>query len=701
MSEVQSVPECVPGSLIGIMDKTVDVSRLPARQLLLNAGRPYAIGVDVGGTKIAAGLVGRDGTMLHRFVTSAHSEREPQLVIDAIEQACRVLMTKANVTPSDIEAVGIGFPGNTNAAQGVVLVCSNLPAWNHVPLRDIVGARLGLPVLLENDANLAAVGEHRYGAGRGTRNMCYVTLSTGYGMGIIVNNQLYTGHSGTAGELGHVVITPGGPPCTCGKRGCLMAYCSGIGLSRMAYEQIDAGADTLLRKMAPADRRRIPGEVIAEAASLGDRVAQELLQIAGTYAGIGLSMVVQVINPELIVVGGGLTHIGAALFDPMMAALREHTQPELWDSVVVKPWQLGADLGIIGAAAKVFADAEAYQEQFDARAGRYVIRKMEQDDAALAAIPAPQPLTLAERVRYEQVEGVVFDVQRYSLHDGPGLRTNIFIKGCPLRCGWCANPESQSLPPELALFADQCIACGQFVEACPVGWKKRGSSAWTTDLVKEYGVRAATCPANALRWVGERRTAGEVMKEVLRDAPFYQGGGGMTLTGGEPTMQPEFAEALLRLAKAEYVSTAIETCGHTPRAVLEALLPYLDHVLFDLKHVDNEKHRRYTGVDNALILSNLQRLVTLRAPVTVRVPLVPGYNASPEDVEAIAAFLRGLDGGILGIDVLPYHTLGRAKYRALGRDYPWEEHERLTEAKVDAAVKVFEKHGLRVNLGGS
>lgn len=700
MSETYAGPKSLLESSYQVMDKALDVTLSPAEQLL-TSDRPYAIGVDVGGTKIAAGLVRRDGAILHRFVTHAHSEREPQQVIDAIEQACRVLMTEADVASSAIEAVGIGFPGNTNAAQGVVLVCSNLPAWNHIPLRDILSARLGLPVVLENDANLAAVGEHRYGAGRGTRNMCYVTLSTGYGMGIIVNNQLYTGHCGTAGELGHVVITPGGPPCTCGKRGCLMAYCSGIGLSRMAYEQIDAGADTLLRSMVPADRRRIPGEAIAKAASLGDRVAQEILRVAGTYAGIGLSMVVQVINPELIVVGGGLTHIGAALYEPMMAALKEHTQPELWDSVVVKPWQLGADLGIIGAAAKVFADAEAYQEQFDARAGRFVIHKMERNNAAHGTISSPQPLTLAERARYERVEGVVFDVQRYSLHDGPGLRTNVFLKGCPLRCGWCANPESQLPLPELALFADQCIACGQFVEACPVGWKKKGSSAWSADLAKEYDLRAAVCPANALRRVGERRTAGDVMKEVLRDAPFYQGGGGMTLTGGEPTMQPEFAEALLRLAKAEYVSTAMETCGHTHWAVLEALLPYLDHILFDLKHVDNEAHRRYTGVDNGLILSNLRRLVALRAPLTIRVPLVPGYNSSTEDVRAIAAFLRGLGGAALGIDLLPYHTLGKAKYRALGRDYPWQEHDRLTEAEIDAAVKVFEEHGLRVNLGGS
>jgi glucokinase len=321
--------------------------------------KPYAIGIDVGGTKIAAGLVNRGGEILDRHTTFAHSEKEPKFVVDAIEGAFRVIIERGQVDESDIEAVGLGFPGNTNGPAGLVLVCSNLPAWDHVPLRDIVAERIGVPVILENDANLCAVGEHRYGAGRGTRNMCYVTFSTGYGIGIIINGELYVGNTGTAGELGHVVVEIGGPPCTCGKNGCVMAYASGIGLSRMAYEKIETGADTLLREMAPPDGRRLSGELIAEAARQGDEVACEILRTVGYYSGVGLSMIVEIINPELIVVGGGLTRIGPMLMDPARAAMREHTQPELWDSVRVVPWQLGDDLGIIGAAAKAFADAEA------------------------------------------------------------------------------------------------------------------------------------------------------------------------------------------------------------------------------------------------------------------------------------------------------------------------------------------------------
>jgi glucokinase len=321
--------------------------------------KPYAIGIDVGGTKIAAGLVNGDGNILDRHTSFAHSEKEPKFVVDAIEQAFRVITERSQVDVSDIEAVGLGFPGNTNGPAGLVLVCSNLPAWDHVPLRDIVAERIGLPVILENDANLCAVGEHRFGAGRGTRNMCYVTFSTGYGIGIIINGELYVGNTGTAGELGHVVVEIGGPPCTCGKHGCVMAYAGGIGLSRMAYEKIEAGADTLLREMVPRDGRRLSGELVAEAARQGDEAAREILRTVGYYCGVGLSMIVEIINPELIVVGGGLTRIGPMLMDPARAAMREHTQPELWDSVRVVSWQLGDDLGIIGAAAKAFADAEA------------------------------------------------------------------------------------------------------------------------------------------------------------------------------------------------------------------------------------------------------------------------------------------------------------------------------------------------------
>ncbi len=305
-------------------------------------------------------------------------------------------------------------------------------------------------------------------------------------------------------------------------------------------------------------------------------------------------------------------------------------------------------------------------------------------------------LTLSERIKLEQIEGIIFDIQRYSVHDGPGLRTNVFFKGCPLRCRWCANPESLYPQPEIALFVGQCINCGQFSESCPVLWQQVGSKE-RTEVFQE---RIALCPTEAIHWIGKRRSAGEIMQEVLRDRPFYGDGGGLTLTGGEPTMQPQMAEALLRLAKAEHLSTAMETCGYAEWPTLERLLPYLDTILWDLKHVDDDIHRKFTSVSNERILANLRRLSELDAPVTIRIPLIPGFNASIESITQMAEFVRHLPGAAKRIDLLPYHTLGKPKYAALQRSYPWEQYQRLTEAEVKTLAEIFEDYNLHANIGG-
>ena len=321
-------------------------------------------------------------------------------------------------------------------------------------------------------------------------------------------------------------------------------------------------------------------------------------------------------------------------------------------------------------------------------------------DARIRAISKPKPLTSSERARLEEIEGVVFDIQRYSLHDGPGVRTNVFLKGCPLHCEWCANPESQHLGPELALFAQNCMSCGQFEDACPACLESQNGTGRRENLEEELGRRVEVCPTGAIHWIGQRRTAGEIIEEVLRDAPFYEDGGGMTLTGGEPTLQPDLSEALLRLAQADCISTALETCGHTRWEVLERLLPYLDDILYDLKHVDSATHLAFTGLGNELILSNLRQLVARDAPVTIRLPLIPGFNASPESVQAIAAFVKRLDGSVKAVDLLPYHTLGVAKYKALGREYPWQDHNRLTDPEVEALTELVASYGLRAKIGG-
>jgi pyruvate formate lyase activating enzyme len=191
-----------------------------------------------------------------------------------------------------------------------------------------------------------------------------------------------------------------------------------------------------------------------------------------------------------------------------------------------------------------------------------------------------------------------------------------------------------------------------------------------------------------------------VLQEVLRDRPFYEGGGGLTLTGGEPTLQPEMAEALLRLAKAEAISTAMETCGHTAWHAIQRLLPYLDLILFDLKHLDSETHRAFTGVGNQLILSNLRQLAALNVPLVIRVPLIPGFNATRECLRDIAGFLLELNGAVERVELLPYHTLGRSKYLALGKEYPWDGHARLAEAVIEVLAGVVAAYGLAVNIGG-
>lgn len=306
-----------------------------------------------------------------------------------------------------------------------------------------------------------------------------------------------------------------------------------------------------------------------------------------------------------------------------------------------------------------------------------------------------------DRLELEQVRGVVFNIQRMSMHDGPGVRTNVFLKGCPLRCEWCANPESQQMQPELMLRAGNCIDCGQFAEPCtaclPAWQAERRRSAETTAAID---ARIHLCPTGALSWVGAWRTAGAVMAEVRRDRPFYGDGGGLTLTGGEPTMQPAFCAALLRLARAEGIATAMETCGHTQWDVFAELLPLLDVVLFDVKQIDPVRHLQHTGLGNALILANLRRIVAAGATVRVRVPLIPGFNATADDVMALTAFVRTLPEPVQAIDLLPYHTLGKAKYAALGRDYPWQEQPRLTGQQVDDLAAIVAAHGIPVTIGG-
>lgn len=318
-----------------------------------------AVGLDIGGTKIAAGVIdapcnGASARVLARYISKAHAEQPPDDVIAASVQAFYAVLAQAGLQPGQVAGLGVGFGGHVNGAAGLILTSSNLPAWDHHPLRDHLQGRLGVPVILENDSNCAAWGEYRFGAGQGSRYLCYVTFSTGYGLGVVIDGKLYVGATGTTGELAHTVIHPDGPLCACGKRGCLICYTAGLGISRLVRERLDRGERTLLRELCGPTPGRVTGEIVVEAADRGDRVAQEVLAIAGRYFGIGLSSVVQMFNPDRIVIGGGLAHVEHWLMEPGFAALRENIHPVLHNSAEIVYSQLWEDAGMIGAAALVW-----------------------------------------------------------------------------------------------------------------------------------------------------------------------------------------------------------------------------------------------------------------------------------------------------------------------------------------------------------
>ncbi len=311
-----------------------------------------ALGIDIGGTKIAAGLVDASGRIIACCETREHIGLSPAGVIEEIVAAARNILEMVGLSPGDVVGVGIGFPGHLDYQRGIVLTTSNLPNWDNVPLKELVATKLGVEVALDNDANAAALAEHRFGAGRGVQHMVYITFSTGVGSGIIIDGHLYRGGLGTAGEVGHMTIDVDGPLCTCGNRGCLLAWASGMALARMAREAMAAGISPGIARLAGGDPERATAEVVAEAARQGDAVAQELVERTGAFLGIGLASLIQLLNPELIVIGGGLSRIGERLFAPMRRSLAERVvNPALAASARIVQAELGDEVGVIGAAA--------------------------------------------------------------------------------------------------------------------------------------------------------------------------------------------------------------------------------------------------------------------------------------------------------------------------------------------------------------
>lgn len=255
------------------------------------------------------------------------------------------------------------------------------------------------------------------------------------------------------------------------------------------------------------------------------------------------------------------------------------------------------------------------------------------------------------------MDGVIFDIQRNSFVDGPGIRTTVFFKGCNLRCAWCHNPESQSAAPQMMFYANKCTGCGKCKEVCPHHLEK-------CDLC---GKCAAVCPAGARKLCGKRMNAKEVLAEILPDRAFYDAsGGGVTFSGGECMLQIDFLEQLLQCCKENGVHTAVDTAGCVPWEHLERILPYTDLFLYDVKCFSEDLHQSGTGVSNREILANLRRLCALcPEKMLVRVPLIPGFNDGEAELRAIADLLR--ETRPAGVEVLPYHRMGEHKYEALGK----------------------------------
>ncbi len=305
--------------------------------------------------------------------------------------------------------------------------------------------------------------------------------------------------------------------------------------------------------------------------------------------------------------------------------------------------------------------------------------------------------------------GTIFNIQRFSIHDGPGIRTTVFLKGCWLRCFWCHNPEGIRATAEVQFYPERCIGCGDCVLVCPEGAHilQHDIHSFDRSVCQTCGRCTETCYAGALELTGSVMSVDEVMAEVLQDLAFYDNsGGGVTLSGGEPLLQRAFAQAILERCRAGGIHTAIETTANCPWRSLGELLPAIDLVMMDLKHMDSDKHRATTGVPNERILANARRLMQTDKPVLFRVPVVPTINDTPEEIGAIAAFVRQLadlrlENNIQGTEVPPltfellaFHRLAADKYQSLGWDYKASKLEAPTKGKMEQLKQVALSHGV-------
>lgn len=314
---------------------------------------PYLLGHDIGGTKLAVTVADRNGKILHKIRRPTEAERGPRAVVASLASMSREAMARAALSPAELAGVGVSCGGPLDTETGVVYAPPNLPGWDEVPLKAWLESALSLPVFVENDANASALAEWSFGAGRGCRHMVYMTMSTGIGGGIILDGRLYRGPNDTAGEVGHMTIVENGPACGCGKRGCLEALCSGPSIARRAREKAREAPGSRMVDLAGGDPARITAETVMDAARQDDPAAREIVDETARYMAVGLGNIVNILNPEVIVIGTILVKAQDLLLEPIRAYLRRETWPRVYDTVRVVPAGLEDAVGDLAAIAVI------------------------------------------------------------------------------------------------------------------------------------------------------------------------------------------------------------------------------------------------------------------------------------------------------------------------------------------------------------
>lgn len=295
----------------------------------------------------------------------------------------------------------------------------------------------------------------------------------------------------------------------------------------------------------------------------------------------------------------------------------------------------------------------------------------------------------------------IFNIQKFSVHDGPGIRTTFFFKGCPLSCLWCHNPESQNYNKQVLFDKDKCVSCLNCQEACPENAISVKNNIVTTDeqLCKHCGLCEIYCIPGARQVVGKEYTIEEIMKEALKDRVFYnKSGGGVTVSGGEPLTQIDFVEDFLKRLKAENIHTAVDTSGAVNFDRLQRISEYTDLFLYDIKLMDDEKHKRYIGASNKLILSNLEKLSEIHDGINIRMPIIEGINADENHIKKTIEFIKKLN--IKKVNLLPYHDIAMHKYKKLGISYEKEKMSKPSDEKIQQFKNMFIDEGYEVKIGG-